>query len=83
MLTATWHGVQTAIRHKQGPPTLRLHCKLNQILTIIHDATMFLEKIRAQQQWSRFRLIREQMNKDTEVTKSIMSNWESGQISNL
>ena len=47
--------------------------------TIIYDATMFLQLVHAQQQWSRFRLIREQMQRDPELTKSIMSNWESGQ----
>ena len=71
MLTAKWHGVQATTRHKQGPPTIRKHWELNQVRTMIHDATMLLEKIHAQHRWSQFRLIREQMQRDPEVTKSI------------
>ena len=48
---------------------------LNQVCAIIDDATLFLEKIHTQHQRSRFRLIREQMRKDPEVTKSIISDW--------
>ena len=83
MLTAQWHGVQATTRHKQRPPTIRLHWELNQVFAIIDGATLFLEKNHTQHQRSRFRLIHEQMQRDPEVTKSIISDWESGQGSGL
>ena len=79
MLTAQCHGVQATTPHKQGPPTIRLDWEFNQFFTIIYDATLFLEKIQTQHQWSRFWVIQEPMRKDPEVTKSIISDWESGQ----
>ena len=83
MLTAQWHGVQATTRHKQGPPTIRLRWELNQVFAIIYDATLFLEQIHTQHQWSRFRLIHEQTHMDPEFTKNIISDWESGQGSSL
>ena len=76
MLTAQRHGAQATTRLEQGPTT-RLHWELNQIFAIIYGATLFLEKIQTQHQWSRFQLIHEQMHRDPEVTKSIISDWES------
>ena len=71
MLTAQWHRVQATTRHKQGPPTSRLRWELNQVLTTIHDATLFLEKITGSS---------DPENKFTEIQKSPRASFRTGSL---
>ena len=77
MLPAQWHGVQATTRHKQRPPTIRLHRELNQVFATIDNATLFLEKIHTQHQRSRFRLIHEQVRR---IQKSPRASFQTGSL---
>ena len=75
--TVTWSTSHNSTQTRATNNQTALGIEIS--LYIVYDTTLFLDKIHTQHQRSRFRLIHKQMHRDSEVTKSIISDWESGQ----